>query len=359
MPSRSYQRTRRLTFPAGNSFNFIYELENTKWTNSPRVNGRLILRSNTLNLRKQTWDFLSKGSFTTLSTTYNAGGSLRSIYSKEIDPVLDSLYNQAYGKLRGKLYKGNASLGVTVAGYAQSRSMVVQRYQQLTNRVERVSMRILRSRSRRARARAIASTHLEIIFGWIPLLNDIHAACSSVIQGADSTQFVSGRAAGSARISRTGGSPRHLVRGFANMTVTLSSRVVITNPNRWLAERAGLLNPVAVAWDVVPWSFVVNMFVNTGSLVNSITDFAGLSFPDASTTKTVVTTTNSFCWTPGSKTPDASNTISKEKWKARGLSSFPAPSLEFKIPDASWESAAMAASLFVQKFSRLVPLLGR
>lgn len=137
--------------------------------------------------------------------------------------------------------------------------------------------------------------------------------------------------------------------------VTLAALVRVSNPNLWLAERAGTLNAAAVAWDLVPWSFIVNMFVNTGQVVNSITDFYGLSFEEQSRTVTTFGTLHAYARMsnppPGKAYP--SELRSEELLVHRSLGPFPRPPLTFKVPDASWSTVAMAASLFIQKLPPL------
>lgn len=359
MPSHNYRIYATNHFPSGVSREYIRELQTKSWSLSPRVNGRLQLKSNSFSLRKQQWLTLAAGDLSNWSYGYSAAGSLRAQEASLIDPLLASLYNRAYGRLRGRLYKGNSQLGVTFASWRQSREMIVGRYKQLTSSVERVSRRILRSSSRRARARAVADTHLEIIFGWFPLLADIHNACLTVIQDADRLQFVTARANGSDRsqLLTTVGGKRVYSLVTTDCYVTLSTQIRIANPNRWLLERAGLLNPAAVAWDLVPWSFVVNMFVNVSSLVNTITDFAGLSFPNASTTRKAITRRDRVR-SNLTGDPMTGAVTSFEKWQSRSISGITPPSLELKVPGVNWELAAMSASLFTQRFSQLNRLFG-
>ena len=143
-----------------------------------------------------------------------------------------------------------------------------------------------------------------------------------------------------------------------SVRVHTGAMVRITNPNAWLAERAGSLNIMAVAWDLVPWSFVINMFANTGQLVNSITDFAGLSFQNSSVTTTyreggaaTETLDRSWVWPSPGRTASRWTSSWNAMRKTRTVGPPPRPSLTLKLPDANWELAAIATSLMVQKVS--------
>lgn len=266
-----------------------------------------------------------------------------------------SLRNEAYAKLRGKLYKGNAALGVTLASWQQSRNMIVDRYHMLSLRADRMAQAL----GSQPRAKQAASAHLEIIFGWTPLVQDIVASTTTVIQNAVPLTYVKARAVGTDKVSfsrRSSGNS-----GVTESVVTTSlhatrysATVRISNPNLWLAERAGLLNLPAVAWDVVPWSFVVNMFVNTGQLVNSVTDYCGLEFLTFSHTESTVLVSDLALSPYYSEVHGTGSAQAYRRDKTRVLLSRPPrPNFEFRVPDLNWSTAAMAASLFTQKFSAI------
>ena len=185
----------------------------------------------------------------------------------------------------------------------------------------------------------------------------IFSATFTVIQQADRLEFVKSRATGYLSKPYRGptlGAWNNAFGTDGTIRVTLSARVRITNPNRWLLERAGLLNPLAVAWDLVPWSFVVNMFVNTGQLVQQVTDFAGLEFSDIWRTDTV----SYRCVRDASQYRVPVRGFWKGIDKRRTMSTFPKPpGLTVRLPDADWATAAMAASLFIQQFTKVSKLI--
>lgn len=282
-------------------------------------------------------------------------------------PIANRLDARTYGRFRGKLYKGSAALGVTLASWKQSQEMITSAYRSIGWGLDSMSRTIdeLQRTARRGQyerlAKRLASKHLEVVFGWQPLVQDILAAATTVINDQPKAQRVSVRA--SAQIDTFDvygdeGYAKMYSTGYGFLKCARSATIEITNPNLWLAERAGLLNGAAVAWDLVPWSFVVNMFVNTGQLVNSITDFAGLSFPSSSITwglpygYTIVSA-------PGSRNGDPrrnelyGKAIYRVKSKYRTLNGVARPPLITKLPDVNWELAAIAASLATQKFRKV------
>lgn len=324
---------------------FIQEWRVSNSFNSPRVDGKLVLRNNPYLL------LAGRLGPQRFSKGFDSWCWKKAYSGADVPPGALSLFREqqlhktCYSKLRGKLYRGSASLGVTLATVKQSREMINTRYSQLTQKAEAAAADLLswESRGRNSGPKyleRLAGFHLEVIFGWTPLVQDIHAAATSVIQLADEHDFVSVSANNDGAVYQSAYDTWVL-----QCRVAYSTAVRITNPNRWLAERAGLLNPAVVAWDIVPWSFVVNMFVNTGQLVQSITDFAGLQFDDMHAT--VTKKYHAVRQAPEYGVYSSMRGVDKR----RAPSPLPpVPSLTFRLPDANWDTAATAASLFTQRF---------
>lgn len=262
--------------------------------------------------------------------------------------------SETYARLRGKLYEGSAALGVTAGSYKQSREMIVNRYKTLNASADDLTKSLTRSMARKRVSKDLAGQHLEIIFGWQPLIQDIVATTLTVAQLAARTEFVSASVVKPVTLHETWNRDGYIIteRTVCTYRCTRSATVVIANPNLWLMERAGLLNLASVAWDLVPWSFVVNMVVNTGQLVNSVTDFVGLEFPSGSTTETLNGVGETTCRGRG-----AAKATHTTRQKTRNLDPVAAPPLAFRLPNVDWGAAAMAASLFTQKFSKISSLV--
>jgi hypothetical protein len=65
----------------------------------------------------------------------------------------------------------------------------------------------------------------------------------------------------------------------------MGAEVHISNPNLYLANKLGFVNPAVIAWELVPFSFVVDWFVPVGNFLSQWTDFVGLSLQNGYTTK--------------------------------------------------------------------------
>lgn len=275
-------------------------------------------------------------------------------------PFTTEMENEIYNRFVGKLHKGGASLGVTLASWKQSRDMIVDRFSKLNPVLSAAEYR-LRSRRRSNRpkaARARASDVLEFEFGWRPLVSDIQAALTTVCKDGIPPQHVKV----SQKFNHYESTPRGIPGNGYQTTITgqgritASAMVSISNPNLWLLNRMGLINPGTVAWDLVPWSFVVNMFVNVNTLIESVSAYAGLTFGSSSITRSSVLLREQNYLSPNPPgTVCETNTVTRIR--NRTVGSVPSPRLEFKVPELNWELALIASSLAVQKFRRISELL--
>lgn len=151
-----------------------------------------------------------------------------------------------------------------------------------------------------------AGLWLELHFGWDPLVKDIHAAVVTLSKPHPSIYLT----AKSQRVpinSDTGlisGTTRGTVVG--SVRAKMGATVVVTNPNLFLASQLGLINPATVAWELVPFSFVLDWFGTVGQFLGQWTDFVGCSIEGpwyatrASITATYSTRENWFPY-PGEK----------------------------------------------------------
>lgn len=350
MPLREWRRS----YPfKGNRVDL--EVKQLSYQNSPRgADGKLRLRTNPMtSYHSQLVNYQAEGDY------YEQGyiGSADSKHLWKFSSLADRAHQIAYGRLRGKLYKGNAALGVTFAQLRQSRDMIEARSNLIASSAEHLSSLA----SRKKVTRKLANSYLETIFGWQPLFADIHASCMTVIQKADSVEYV--RASGTVNLDVTERGrwdsevqAQSHYSGF--MRVSIGGQVVIANPNKWLLERAGLINPLAVAWDMVPFSFLVNMISNTGSLVNQISDFYGLTFREAFTNYKQPLMISRQTRLVNGKGSIRSLVRNVESQRYYGLYA-PDIKLSFRMPEFSWSTAAMAASLAVQQSTKAIRIVSR
>lgn len=120
-------------------------------------------------------------------------------------------------------------------------------------------------------------TFLEFHFGWIPLADDIFNTVETLfevppglpIRIAVSTEYNTG--------IRAWDSNQYHDEQRGSYGVGIRGLVTVNNPNLLLLNKLGLLNPAALAWELVPFSFVLDWFANINTVISQFTDFAGLN----------------------------------------------------------------------------------
>ena len=138
--------------------------------------------------------------------------------------------------------------------------------------------------NRWGRAKDVSATWLELHFGWSPLCDDIHAAAKTLVEDYPDRDV---RASASRSTQQTGSYVPDVWTQNAARTYScrIGAKVKVTNPNLYLANQLGVLNPAAIAWELIPFSFVVDWFSSIGQVLNSLTDFVGVELKDAYTTE--------------------------------------------------------------------------
>lgn len=295
----------------------------------------------------------------------------------ENNGVVDAT-NQAYARFVGRTRAAQASLGVTIAQYKQSSDMIAKRAGTLANfadflargaheqagvylnRVtysthdtpagrrekERRNKRF-KDAAKRARKKGFAGAFLEYSFGWAPLVGDIYAA-SVVLHSVPKKPFVArGFATRSGSYELKPGPSSVNIEEFWKTKVMMRANVRVVNPNLRRLQDLGLVNPALIAWDAIPWSFVVGWFFNVSQVVSSWTDLIGLEMEYPSTT-----VVKDVRW---EKTLPAA--IPPYHQKGYGLSTVRSltlakPKLTFQGIEFSPTRAALAISLLLQKLPR-------
>lgn len=196
-------------------------------------------------------------------------------------------YNGAYERLRGAA-SDSAGWGENLAQLRKSADMLSDRLVQLwrfTNHVRRgrfgeaASVLRIPKPVRVSNRKALASNYLEYSYGWAPLFSDVHSSIA-VLTSDPGEHPIRGSASESWQDvylnvgSDSQGSWSVRSVNFCNLKVTCRASVRVTNPNLFLASSLGLIDP-ALPWKLLPFSFVVDWFVNVEQVMGSMTTWLG------------------------------------------------------------------------------------
>lgn len=129
-----------------------------------------------------------------------------------------------------------------------------------------------------------ANRWLEYQYGWKPLFGSIYDTQAKIHRGIEK-QNAKLRSTGNGTTSNSINFSDHgYVRdgvkatGVADYSCQCTILAKIVNPDLRNMAQWGLINPASIAWELVPFSFVVDWFVPVGNTLSAMTDTVGLEF---------------------------------------------------------------------------------
>lgn len=166
--------------------------------------------------------------------------------------------------------------------------------------------------ARVGRYRTPAENWLEYRYGWRLVVQDAYSLMTTLYDSLSTRPpllRVNAMATSETRTSRqisdymvTLPNGSQACKYTVNETVTISREVrggyVYQLESAAIAgqQSFGILNPFTFAWEIIPWSFVVDWFVNIGSILEGLTAFAGKLWKDGWICKSIQSMSERF-WT--------------------------------------------------------------
>lgn len=192
-------------------------------------------------------------------------------------------------------------------------------------------------------AAELGSGWLMYSYGVKPLMQDIYNGLD-VLQRPLPFIRIKGGARGHFTVHDRWNGPGQQTHWTSEYSVRQSVDVGVANPNLWLCNRLGLVNPLQWIWEAVPFSFVVDWFSNVQEVINSFSDFTGLETANACT---------NIRW---HLVEDVNNYYSSNDWISYELSmiqrfrslDLTLPHLRFAYERFEWQRGANAISLLLQ-----------
>ena len=234
----------------------------------------------------------------TPSSRWNAGTTSNDIVAywesnPKVQELIDAATNKAHAKFNDAL-SDNAQWLANAAEGRKSIEMMANRLIQIGRAFRALKRGYVytfaktlnialkagtKPRKIRVTSKWVSNTWLEYHFGWEPLVKDIYNS-AAFLSAPFGLPVIKGRASIKKDIvfeTTTGTSDRIHQRGLHSVEAHahIQGQLRVTNSNLFLASRLGLINPVSVAWEIVPFSFVVDWFANVGQFIEQFSEFQG------------------------------------------------------------------------------------
>lgn len=189
--------------------------------------------------------------------------------------------------------------------------------------------------------RTAASGWLMWSYGVKPLASDIYNGMD-VLQRPTPELRVRGFGRADARESTSSGNHQYWGKYLYEVSVTvgISADVRVNNPNLWLLNKLGLVNPAQWINEAIPFSFVADWFSNLSQVISQMTDFVGLTVSNPVSTR-LSTCRETFT------NYDVPYNYSKEAKIFRRTLEIPTAKLQFAYERFEWQRGLNAISLLI------------
>jgi len=201
--------------------------------------------------------------------------------------------NKAYARFKDKVVGESSQLGVFAAERREAYGMIANRalglYRAAKDLRKGDFRGFLRNLStnpkRRHRNKLKSAAHeasglwLEYWFGWAPTVDELFGVADTLTKDPPAGRY-SGSASQAIRLTEPFNSTTSRTESAIYRART-GATVVLSNPDLFLLQSMGLANPVSILNEATPFSFVLEWFVKYGAVLDSMTDFLGLSLSDS------------------------------------------------------------------------------
>jgi hypothetical protein len=212
----------------------------------------------------------------------------------------------------------------------------------------------------RRTAESFGNNWLAYHFGWEPLVQDIGSAVTQLCKGSPPKRKIRAKGRSVRRIyfRETGTSDPKYFDGDIEDRCLIQALVSAPNPNLFLLDSLGFINPLSVAWELVPFSFVADWFGNVGQVLDSYVDIWDVDVKHTFVTHFQTTNlTERYPYrTDGALPvahPEPLQAVYRSIYLDRTTGGVPAPTLQFKIPSQiSPVRGATAIALLIAQMGR-------
>lgn len=200
--------------------------------------------------------------------------------------ITGTLINKAQNKLVSSIKSVDWNAGIALAEGEKAVALLRETSKKLAGVIIDLRYGNFKAAARRLKARVpsnfydyprsqplsiddVFSFWLELQYGWKPLLSDIYDSMNAFAESADKPRVREGRTSSSREVEVNVSQSPSLWGAFGpcRATVRYQYRYVEELP---LARSLGLLDPLSVLWERLPFSFIVDWFLPIGSYLENL-----------------------------------------------------------------------------------------
>lgn len=196
----------------------------------------------------------------------------------------ENMNNQVKTECLNRLLDEKAAIGASLGEAHQTIAMfsaLVTDGVRYLNAFKHGNLRaIMRRNGGKSLPKSVSDAWLQYNYGWRPLASDIASAQANVHRALAKGLAISAKRGANLTRSWT----RDNLPGDYNERVVVEHRMlcelgaVMDNPSLAYLNSFGLINPLSIAWELVPWSFAIDWFVPVGKTLEAVTATLGLVF---------------------------------------------------------------------------------
>lgn len=234
--------------------------------------------------RKKTWND-GRGVLSIASPTVSTEASNRAI-SNLARNLQDMKVNlaQAFAERKQTASLINATVGRLVEAALAIKSRDLNRLANaLRVSYDEVAKRFRKAPKRGSSTDLLSDLWLEYSFGWRPLIADVYGSCELIAKHVrDGTEIETVKGSNTQRWSThwLTQNPWTEFEANNNSTTKVVCRFRLDSNSRAMLSNTGLSNPALLAWELLPYSFVVDWFIPVGNYLQALDAFSGFEFVD-------------------------------------------------------------------------------
>lgn len=199
-------------------------------------------------------------------------------------------YDAAVLDLLKNLKRSKVNLGTALAEARKTAELLGKTSTTISKGLDEFMAKNWRRLGKMASWRKVPAKYLELCYGWAPLLNDVYGSAESLSYMMELGYDASFTARGSAKFRDTReeisaaldtGNPV-LFRAMLREQQSFSCVAILPNNLLPVFSSLGLTNPLEVAWELVPYSFVLDWVVPIGNWLSVLDAASFCTFKEGS-----------------------------------------------------------------------------